>query len=288
MIVSWLKLDVNILNDTKIKVIRKYPDGDALFVLWVGMLCLAMKSDNSGFIYITQGIPFTPQDLAAEFDIQEKTVLMGLEVFRKLNMIDFAEGGVIEIINFDKHQDTQKIETIREQTRIRQARFKENKRKAMITQGNALLTRYSCVDNASVTEESRAGNDTDKIREDEIRGEEKREESAADADPSARKRFIKPTEEEVYTYFVSIGIDNPSVETQKFFSWYEGNGWKVGKNPMKDWRATCRTWKLRRDEDAKSSPRRNGYKRPGIGFNPDDPDQQAALDRINAAVGGEQ
>ena len=33
------------------------------------------------------------------------------------------------------------------------------------------------------------------------------------------------------------------VDIQKFYNFYESNGWKVGKNPMKDWKAAVRTWK---------------------------------------------
>ena len=69
MNIGWITLDINILNDTKIKLIRKFPDGDKLMVLWIGLLCLAMKSDLSGYIYITDGIPYTPTDLAVEFEI---------------------------------------------------------------------------------------------------------------------------------------------------------------------------------------------------------------------------
>ena len=32
------------------------------------------------------------------------------------------------------------------------------------------------------------------------------------------------------------------VEAEKFFNFYESNGWKVGKNPMKDWKASVRSW----------------------------------------------
>tara|TARA_R110002074_G_scaffold50320_3_gene128073 strand:- start:2878 stop:3534 length:657 start_codon:yes stop_codon:yes gene_type:complete len=53
------------------------------------------------------------------------------------------------------------------------------------------------------------------------------------------KRFTKPTIEEVLHY--CIERDN-SVEGNKFYNFYESNGWKVGKNPMKDWKASVRTW----------------------------------------------
>ena len=32
------------------------------------------------------------------------------------------------------------------------------------------------------------------------------------------------------------------MDAQKWFDYYSANGWKVGKNPMKDWKACVRTW----------------------------------------------
>jgi len=32
------------------------------------------------------------------------------------------------------------------------------------------------------------------------------------------------------------------VDAEIFFDYYESNGWKVGRNAMKDWKATIRTW----------------------------------------------
>lgn len=31
-------------------------------------------------------------------------------------------------------------------------------------------------------------------------------------------------------------------------AYYESNGWRVGKNPMKDWRAAARNWNARHNE----------------------------------------
>lgn len=52
-------------------------------------------------------------------------------------------------------------------------------------------------------------------------------------------RFIKPTLEEVETYCCSR---HNGVDAQKWYNYYSANGWKVGKNPMKDWKAAVRTW----------------------------------------------
>lgn len=137
MIVSWLKLDVGIMDDQKIKIIRKYPAGDSLFVLWIGLLTFAMKNNRAGVIEIADGIPYSAEELANVLEIEVKTVQMGLEIFRKFGMIDYLEGGMIEICNFRKHQNLDKIENNREMTRKRVAKHREQLK---LTSCNALLT----------------------------------------------------------------------------------------------------------------------------------------------------
>lgn len=53
------------------------------------------------------------------------------------------------------------------------------------------------------------------------------------------KRFVKPTLEEVQAYCQER---HNSLSAERFIDYYEANGWKVGKNPMKDWKAAVRTW----------------------------------------------
>lgn len=53
------------------------------------------------------------------------------------------------------------------------------------------------------------------------------------------KRFAPPTLEEVKAYCKERGN---GVDPQHFFDYYTANGWKVGKNPMKDWKAAVRSW----------------------------------------------
>ena len=58
-------------------------------------------------------------------------------------------------------------------------------------------------------------------------------------DIKPQKRFAKPTLEEVEAYCLARG---KGVDPQKWYDYYSANGWKVGKNPMKDWKAAVRTW----------------------------------------------
>lgn len=52
-------------------------------------------------------------------------------------------------------------------------------------------------------------------------------------------RFVPPTVEQVKAYCAER---KNSVDAERFVNYYDSNGWKVGKNPMKDWKAAIRTW----------------------------------------------
>ena len=70
--------------------------------------------------------------------------------------------------------------------------------------------------------------------------------------PRARTRgnpFVKPTVDEVYAYIREKGY---AFDASQFIAYYDANGWKVGRNPMKDWKAACVTWQKR--EQARSKP----------------------------------
>lgn len=62
-------------------------------------------------------------------------------------------------------------------------------------------------------------------------------------------RMAKPSIEEINRY--GLTLDPPFTRSEAFHAFYESNGWKVGKNPMKDWKATVRTWQ---QKDKQSTP----------------------------------
>jgi hypothetical protein len=64
------------------------------------------------------------------------------------------------------------------------------------------------------------------------------------------KRFVKPTIEEVADY---CNERNNDVDAEKFYDYYSSNGWKVGKNAMKDWKASVRTWEKNTTQQQKVS-----------------------------------
>lgn len=75
----------------------------------------------------------------------------------------------------------------------------------------------------------------------------------APASPPPRKteRFHPPELEEVRAYFAGKG--GTADQAQRFRDFYESNGWRVGKNPMKSWKAAASGWIARDREKQKTA-----------------------------------
>lgn len=79
--------------------------------------------------------------------------------------------------------------------------------------------------------------------------------ASASPSPRASKRFSPPGLEEIEVYFAEKG--GTAAQAERFRDFYESNGWKVGKNPMKSWKAAASGWMSRDKESAQkaSAPR---------------------------------
>lgn len=56
---------------------------------------------------------------------------------------------------------------------------------------------------------------------------------------ASRPRFVPPTLDEVREY---CRERKNNIDPERFITYYQANGWKVGRNPMKDWKAAVQTW----------------------------------------------
>lgn len=77
--------------------------------------------------------------------------------------------------------------------------------------------------------------------------EEEEEEDKEEEEVCTRKRFKRPTIQEIFDYFIQkapAGMKKDFIahEADKFFNYYESNGWRVGRNPMKNWKAAIHNW----------------------------------------------
>lgn len=71
-------------------------------------------------------------------------------------------------------------------------------------------------------------------------------------------RFAKPTIDEIKAYCVENGYEQ--MDAARFYDYYESNGWRIGKTPMKDWKATVRNWVRRVQSQGQDNQRNSGEK----------------------------
>ena len=151
--VKWIKITTDMFDDEKIRLIESMPEGDAILVTWIKLLTLAGKTNDSGTIYLTETIPYTEDMLSTICRRPLQIIRLALQTFEKLEMIA-VENGIINIVNWEKHQNIERLQQIREQTRTRVARFREKQR---------LLSEPVTLRNAEVTQQNKNKNKNKEI-----------------------------------------------------------------------------------------------------------------------------
>lgn len=129
--VKWIKLSVDMFNNRKIRQIEFMPEGTSVLLVWVKLLCLAGQCNDNGCIYLTKEIPYTEEMLSQQFNTPLTTIRLALSVFQQFDMIDI-DSDVIHISNWDVYQNTEGLEKIREQNKIRQRKYRERKKQALL------------------------------------------------------------------------------------------------------------------------------------------------------------
>ena len=242
--IKWIKLSADIFNNRKIKQIEAMPEGDALIVIWIKLLVLASEVNDGGCIYFTRDIPYTDQLLSTQFGRPLATIQLALRTFSAFNMIEIVDD-IICVSNWERYQNIEGMEKIREQNRIRQ----QNRR--------AKLASESRDSHVTVTQ----CHATDKIRKEEEENRESEGQNAA--------RFTPPTVEEVRAYCQERGN---KIDAEYFVNHYESNGWMVGRNKMKDWKAAIRAWETngidKKDSQPAPSYDLDGIMRSAMDFDP--------------------
>ena len=125
--VKWIKITTTMFEDEKIDFIESLPDADAVLIIWIKLLTLAGKCNQNGYIFLTESIPYTDEMLAHKFRRPINTVRFALETFDKMGMIQLRSQGVF-ISNWNKHQNIEGLDKIREQNRKRVADYRKKQR----------------------------------------------------------------------------------------------------------------------------------------------------------------
>ena len=138
--VKWIKITTNVFDDEKMKLIDVLPERDAIIVIWFKLLTLAGKTNDNGKVYIMEQLATTDEVLATVFNRPITVVRLALQTFVKFRMIEMNEH--INIVNWEKHQNIEGLEKIREQTRKRVEKHREKQKQikcnVTVTDGNAI------------------------------------------------------------------------------------------------------------------------------------------------------
>lgn len=218
----WLKLKDDFFRDKRIKKLRRIAGGDTYTVIYLKMQLLSIK--NNG-VLIYEGIEENfAEELALELDEEVENV--------KVTLAFLQGNGMIEETDTNHFLMTETIKCIGSESasaeRVRKHREKKAQKalqcNAQVTDGNIEIEKDK---------------DIELEKDIDIDIDKKEEKKTGKA-----KRFTKPTLEDIKAYCLER---NNNVDAEHFYDYYEANGWKVGKNSMKDWKASVRTWE------------RNGY-----------------------------
>ena len=229
-------------EDGYIKISRKLDDWEhadnlAMIGFWVRLLLLASWEDKKR---VKRGeIVTTIPSLAGICGCSEKTISRYLQKLKESGEIKTStnhRNTKIRIVNYDMYQQIQKSRQYRQIDRT------------------AVQTDVRTDDRTAVQTDVRTDDRTAVQTEDDSQPyfKNKRIKELKNKEinwNTSMSTFKKPTLEEVQEY---ISENLLTVDAQKFIDYYDSNGWMVGKNHMKDWKATIRNWERRNQEQFKS------------------------------------
>lgn len=137
--VKWIKIATNMFDNRKIKLIEVMPEGDAIIAIWFKLLCLAGTTNDSGTVYFTKDIPYTEEMLASIFNRPLTTVRLAIATFKKFEMVEIVDD-FIQISNWEKYQNSDKLEQLKQQNRERQKRWYDKQKTLDNNNSNVSLT----------------------------------------------------------------------------------------------------------------------------------------------------
>jgi predicted phage replisome organizer len=145
--VKWIKLSVSMFEDEKIRLIESLPESDTILIIWMKLLSQAGKTNASGYIYLSERIPFTDEMLATIFNRPLGTVRLALKTFEQFGMIEISDDHFIAIANWEKHQNIDGLDKIRQQTKKRVADHRQKKKEMLLDEPcNVTVTRSNAIE----------------------------------------------------------------------------------------------------------------------------------------------
>lgn len=140
--IKWIKITTDMFDNEKIRLIDAMPERDTIHHVWMRLLVQAGKTNANGFIYLSDQIPYTEEMLATLFNRSLNSIRLALKVLQNFKMINIHDDNEIKIVNWEKYQNVEGMERIREQTRQRVAKCRKRKKeeKDNVTKSNVTVT----------------------------------------------------------------------------------------------------------------------------------------------------
>nr|DAV61247.1 MAG TPA: DnaD like replication protein [Caudoviricetes sp.] len=215
----YLRLKDNFFDSDELKILESMKDGYLYSNILLKLYLRSLKND--GKLVVNDRIPYNAEMLASVTGHQIGTVKQALSIFKDLGLIDVLENGAIYMLDIQNFIGKGSSEADR----------KREYRQRIETDRTNVKTNLR-----QISEKSPPEIEIELEKEIKI---EKEIHSSAKSTTTKRKRFEKPTLSEIKEYCIER---NNNVDAQHFYDYYESNGWKVGKNSMKNWKAAVRTW----------------------------------------------
>ena len=232
----YLRLKDNFFDSDELKILESMKDGYLYSNILLKLYLRSLKND--GKLVVNDRIPYNAEMLASVTGHQVGTVKQALSIFKDLGLIDVLENGAIYMLDIQNFIGRGSSEADR----------KREYRQRIENDRTNVQTKVQQISEKSPPEiEIEIEIEIEKDIE-----IEKEIHSSAKSTTTKRKRFEKPTLSEIKAYCIER---NNNVDAQHFFDHYESNGWKVGKNSMKNWQAAVRTWE--RSEYRKPNSKKN-------------------------------
>lgn len=125
--IKWISIATDIFNDEKMIAIESLPDGTSIELVWFKLLCLAGTCNENGFLMISRDIPFTDEMLAKYFRMDIGIIQRALEIFKNMEMVEIVDN-IYMVSNWMKYQNNAELERIRETSRLRQQKYRDNQK----------------------------------------------------------------------------------------------------------------------------------------------------------------
>jgi predicted phage replisome organizer len=142
--IKWIKITTDIFDDEKLKIIDTMPARDEIIVIWFKLLALSGKVNQNGLLFMNSKVAYTPEMLSAIFNREVQSIRFALTTFEQFGMIDIEDNEVIAITNWEKHQNIDGMDKIREQNKIRQQKHREKQK--VLTNSNVTVTLHNATD----------------------------------------------------------------------------------------------------------------------------------------------